>query len=60
MAENGPFHGKDRGSLFDVYTSGIDQANLKALTESMKIAYVPEVDSEVLAAAVVQELNKIK
>lgn len=60
MAENGPFHGKDRGSLFDVYTSGIDQANLKALTESMKIAYVPEVDSEVLAAAVVQELNKMK
>jgi hypothetical protein len=33
---------------------------LKALTASMKIAYVPEVDSEVLAAAVVQELNKMK
>jgi hypothetical protein len=60
MAENGPFHGKDRGSLFDVYTSGIDQANLKALTASMKRAYIPEVDSEVLAAAVVQELNKMK
>jgi hypothetical protein len=26
----------------------------------MKIAYVPEVDSEVLAAAVMQELNKMK
>jgi hypothetical protein len=60
IADNGPFYGKDRGSPFDALTSGIDQANLKALTASMKIAYVPEVDSEVLAAAVMQELNKMK
>lgn len=60
MAFNGPFHGKDRGAMIDDITSGISQANLNALTASMKMAYVPEVDSEVLAAAVVQELNKMK
>lgn len=42
---------------FRLYRSGDE---ILGSTDWMSLAYVPEVDSEVLAAAVVQELNKMK